>query len=212
VLEIVGVVADVSQDGLDGEVEPVFYYPFSQKPSSAMVVMIRANGDPAQLTNAARRHVSALDRNVPIQSLRPAEERLGATLDRRRFATLLLGLFGALAMLLASVGIYGVLNYWVSTRQKEIAIRLAVGASRSAIFRWAGLHALRLATVGIVLGALGAWGASRWLSSLLFGVGAGSPLMMLFAGATVIAIAALAAALPVWRAMHTDPVRNLHEA
>jgi predicted permease len=212
VLEIVGVVADVSQDGLDGEAEPVFYYPFSQKPDSARVVMIRTNGDPAQWTNAARRDVSALDRNVPIQSLRPAEYRLGATLDRRRFATLLLGLFGALAMILASVGVYGVLNYWVSARQKEIAIRLAVGAPRSAIFRWAGWHAARLAGLGILLGAIGAWSVSSWLKSLVFGVSASNPSMIVLAGAAVVAIATLAAALPVWRAMHTDPVRNLHEA
>jgi putative ABC transport system permease protein len=211
-LEIVGVVANVSQIGLDSEAWPTFYYAFSQRPSSAMLVTLRTSGDPAQWMNAVRHDVFSIDRNIPIDSLRTAEDWLGATLDRRRFATLLLGLFGGLAMLLASVGIYGVLNYWVSARQKEIAIRLAMGAPRSAIFRWTGLHVGRLATLGIVLGAVGAYAASFWLKSLVFGVSAGSPLMMLFAGAIVIAIAALAAALPVYRAMHTDPVRNLHQA
>lgn len=212
VLEIVGVVADVSQDGLDGEAEPVFYYAFAQKPFSRMVLMARTAGDPNQWMNAVRRDVSSIDRNIPFESLQTAEDWLGATLDRRRFATLLLGLFGALAMILAAVGIYGVLNYWVSARQREIAIRLAVGASRSAIFRWAGLHASQLAVIGIVLGAAGAWGASRWLKSLVFGVNADSPMMMLLAASAVIAIAALAASFPVWRATRTDPVRNLHEA
>jgi len=211
-LEIVGVVADTSQEGLDTENAPMFYYAFSQQPNSAMMVVARTAGDPSQLTNAARRSVAALDRNIPIQSLRTAEDWLGATLDRRRFSTLLLGLFGLLAIILASVGIYGVLNYWVSSRQKEIAIRLAVGAPRSAILRWAGLHATRLAAFGIILGAIGAWSVSRWLKSLVFGVSADSPLMLILAGAVVIAIAALAATLPVWRAMQTDPVRNLHEA
>jgi predicted permease len=211
-LEIVGVVANVSQEGLDAERSPTFYYAFSQKPSSAMVVTLRTNGDPAQWTNAARRQVSALDRNVPIQSLRTAEDWLGATLQRRRFATLLLGLFGGLAMLLAAVGIYGVLNYWVSARQREIAIRLAVGAQRSKIFGWVALHATRLAALGIVLGAIGAWGVSSWLKSMVFGVTERSPLMMLAAGAVVIAIASLAASVPLWRATHTDAVRNLHEA
>jgi putative ABC transport system permease protein len=211
-LEIVGVVANVSQEGLDAERSPTFYYVFSQKPSSAMVVTLRTNGNPAQWMNAARRQVSALDRNVPIQSLRTGEDWLGATLQRRRFATLLLGLFGGLAMLLAAVGIYGVLNYWVSARQREIAIRLALGAQRSTILRWAGLHATRLALFGIVLGVIGAWSAARWLESLVFGVTARNPLMMLLAGAAVIAIAALAAGLPLWRATHTDAVRNLHEA
>ena len=211
-LEIVGVVANVSQEGLDAERSPTFYYAFSQRPSSAMVVTLRTNGDPAQWMSAARRQVSALDRNVPIQSLRTGEDWLGATLQRRRFATLLLGLFGGLAMLLAAVGIYGVLNYWVTARQREIAIRLAVGAQRSTILRWAGLHATRLAVIGIVLGAIGAWSAARWLESLVFGVTARNPLMMLLAGAAVIAIAALAAGLPLRRATHTDAVRNLHEA
>ncbi len=211
-LEIVGVVANVSQMGLDAEQIATFYYAFSQKPNSAMVVTLRTNGDPAQWMNAARRHVSALDRNVPIQSLRTADDWLGATLQRRRFATLLLGLFGGLAMLLAAVGIYGVLNYWVSARQREIAIRLAVGAQRSSILRWAGFQATRLAVIGIVLGVIGAWSAARWLESLVFGVTARNPLMMLVAGAAVIAIAALAASLPLWRATHTDAVRNLHEA
>jgi predicted permease len=211
-LEIVGVVANVSQMGLDAEQMPTFYYPFSQKPSSAMVVMIRTNGDPAQWTGAARRHVSAIDRNVPIQSLRSAEDWLGATLKRRRFATLLLGLFGALAMVLVSVGIYGVINYWVSTRQREIAIRLALGAQRSRILRWATFDATRLAALGIVLGAIGAWGASGWLKSLVFGVTEHSPLMLLVAAAAVIAVAALAASIPLWRATHTDAVENLHES
>jgi putative ABC transport system permease protein len=211
-LEIVGVAANVNQMGLDAEQMPTFYYAFSQKPSSAMVVTLRTNGDPAQSMNAARRQVSALDRNVPIQSLRTAEDWLGATLERRRFATLLLGLFGALSMLLAAVGIYGVLNYWVSARQREIAIRLAVGAQRSSILRWAGLHATRLAVIAIVLGSIGAWSAARWLESLVFGVTARNPLMMLLAGVAVIVIAALAASVPLWRATHTDAVRNLHEA
>jgi putative ABC transport system permease protein len=211
-LEIVGVVANVSQMGLDAEQMPTFYYPFSQKPSSAMVVMIRTNGDPAQWTGAARRRVSAIDRNVPIQSLRTSEDWLGATLKRRRFVTLLLGLFLALAMVLVSVGIYGVINHWVSARQREIAIRLALGAQRSTILRWATFDATRLAVLGIVLGAIGARGASRWLKSLVFGVTEHSPLMLLVAAAAVIAVAALAASIPLWRATHTDAVQNLHEA
>ena len=211
-LQIVGVVANTSQESLDAENAPMFYYAFSQNPHPFMVVVMRTSGDPAQWMNAARRHVSELDRNIPIQSLRTAEDWLGATLDSRRFSTLLLGLFGALAMTLASVGIYGVLNYWVSTRQREIAIRLAVGAPRSAILRWAGLHAARLAAIGIVLGGIGAWNAARWLESLVFGVKVHSLPMMVSAGAAVLVIAALAASMPLWRATHTDAVRNLHEA
>jgi len=169
-LEIVGVLANIRQMGLDTEPWPTFYYPFSQKLDSAMVVMVRTSGDPARWMNAARRQVSVLDRNVPIQSLRTVEDWLAATLQHRRFATLLLGLFGALAIVLASVGIYGVLNYWVGARQREIAIRLAVGAPRAAILRWACWHTARLALIGIFVGAIGAWNVARWLESMVFGV------------------------------------------
>ena len=210
-LEIIGVVGNVSQNGLDGEPMPEFYYAFSQHPSLAMVVMIRTSGDPAAWMPVARRDVSAIDRNVPIQSLRTVEDVMGATLERRRFSTMLLSLFAALAMVLAAVGIYGVLNYWVTARQKEIAIRLAIGAQPSAIFRWAGLYAARLAALGIVLGAFGSWGASRWLRNLVFGVSAQDPGMMLAACVAVIGIAALAASVPVWRATQIDAVRNLHD-
>lgn len=211
-LEIVGVVTNVSQMGLDGERMPEFYYAFSQHPSAAMVVMIRTSGDPVRLMPVARSHVAAIDRDVPIQSLRTVEEWLGATLARRRFSTMLLGLFASLAMVLAAVGIYGALNYWVSARQKEIAIRLAVGAQPSAILRWAGLHATRLVALGIGVGAFGGWGASRWLKSLVFGVSAQNPGMMLAAIAAVTGIAALAASVPVWRATRIDALRNLHDA
>src|SRR5437870_5006861 len=111
----------------------------------------RTTGDPTALIQAVRHRVAAIDRNVLIQSLKPFEKWLGATLERRRFSTLLLGVFAALAMILAAVGIYGVLNYWVSVRQNEIAVRLALGAQQSAILRWAGSHALRLAGFGIAL-------------------------------------------------------------
>jgi len=212
VYEIVGVVANVSQMGLDTEPMPEIYYPFSQRAERAMVVMVRTAGDPATLIPAIRRRVAAADRNLPIQSLRPFEKWLEAPLAQRRFSTMLLGVFAALAMILAAVGIYGVLNYWVSVRQREIAVRLALGAQRSAILHWAGSHAMRLAAVGIAMGAFGAWGASQLLATLVFGVSAQIPGMMLAAAAVVMAIAALAASVPLWRATRVDAVQHLHDA
>jgi putative ABC transport system permease protein len=205
------VVGNVSQMGLDAAPLPEVYFPFSQRPSSRMVVMIRTAGDPSALVPSVRHRVASVDRNVPIQSLRPFEKWLGATLERRRFSTLLLGLFAVLAMILATAGIYGVLNYWVSVRQNEIAVRLALGAQQSEILRWAGLHAARLAVTGTAVGALGAWGASRWLKNMVFGVSAENPGMLLAAGAAVIALAALAASVPLWRATQVDALRNLHD-
>jgi putative ABC transport system permease protein len=211
-LEIVGVVANVSQMGLDTEPLPEIYFPLSQRAQPAMVVMIRTAGDPTALISSVRRRLAAIDPNLPIQSQRPFEKWLEAPLARRRFSTLLLGVFAALAVILAAVGIYGVLNYWVSVRQREIAVRLALGAQRFAILRWAGSHAMRLAVVGIALGAFGAWGASRWLASLVFGVSAQNPGMILAAAVGVMAIAALAASVPLWRATRVDAVHHLHDA
>jgi putative ABC transport system permease protein len=122
---------------------------------------------------------------------------------------LLLGTLAAQAIILAATGIYGVLNYWVSVRQKEIAIRLAVGAQRSAILHWAGWHALRLVLFGIGLGVFGGWGATRWLKSLVLGVSTRNPAMMLAAGAAVIGVGALSASLPLWHATRGDAVRYL---
>jgi ABC-type antimicrobial peptide transport system permease subunit len=159
-----------------------------------------------------RRELAALDRDVPAVSLLPLGRRMEATLDRRRFSTLLLGIFAALAVALTSVGIYGTLNYRVRTRQKEIAIRLALGAGRSEILRWAGWHATRTAALGIALGAFGCVGMSRLLKSLVFGIPAQNPFMFLAASGAVIAMAALAAMVPIWRATLVDPVRHLHDA
>jgi predicted permease len=210
VYEIVGVVGNVSQMGLDTAPLPEVYFPFSQRSSPRMVVMIRTTADPNPLIPSIRHRVASVDRNLPIQSLRPFEKWLGATLERRRFTTLLLGIFAVLAMILATVGIYGVLNYWVNVRHNEIAIRLALGAQQSAILRWAGLHALRLAVAGTAIGALGASVASRSLKNMVFGVSAENPGMLVTAGAAVVALAALAATVPLWRATKVDAVRNLH--
>ena len=141
--EIVGVVGDVSQSGLDVESNSEIYV---KGVSTGMVVMIRARAsDPAGLVSAARRELESLDRNVPVVSLLPFSSRMAATLDRRRFSTMLLEIFAALAVVLSSVGIYGILNYWMGMRQKEIAIRMALGAGWSHILRWTGRHIVLMA-------------------------------------------------------------------
>lgn len=211
-LQIVGVVGNFGQNGLDSTPDPEFYFAFQQHVSPAMVVMVRTAADPAALIPAVRRHVSLVDASVPIQSLQPFESWLSASLERRRFTTLLLAVFAGLAMLLAAVGIYGVLNYWIGVRHREIAIRLAIGAPRAAILGWGTAHALRLVTAGMAVGALAGWGASRWLKSLVFGVSEHNPIIMFAAGAVVIGMAAMAAGLPLWRATRVDVVRNLHDA
>jgi putative ABC transport system permease protein len=112
-------------------------------------------------------------------------------------------------MALAAVGIYGLLNYWVRVREEEIAIRMALGAPRPAILRWAGRQVLRLAAAGTALGMLAGWMASRWLESLVFGVSARNGAIMAMAAAAVVGMAAIAAAIPVWRATRVDAVDHL---
>ena len=210
VYEIVGVVGDVSQMGLGTEPYPEVYLSFSQSPPEAMVMMIRAAGDVSRLAPAVRRCVAAIDANLPIQSLRPFEKTVAASLSQRRFSALLLSLFAGLAMALAAVGIYGLLNYWVRVREDEIAIRVALGAPRPSILRWAGWQALRLALIGAGIGLCGGWAASRWLADLVFGMPAHSFPALAVAALGVIAMAMSAAALPVWRATQVDAVHRLH--
>ena len=210
-MEIVGVVGDVSQDGLDSEAGPEIFLPQTQDSPGAMVVMVRTAGDPGRLMASVRRRVFAIDRNLPIQSLRPFEQALAASLDRRRFTTLLLALFAGLAMVLAAVGVCGLLNYWVSVRESEIAIRMVLGAPRWNIMRWVGRQAMVLAAAGIAAGAAAAWAASRWLASLVFGVSARNPWALVAAGSAVITLALLAAAAPVWRATRVDAAGKVHQ-
>jgi putative ABC transport system permease protein len=211
IYEIVGVAGDVSQMGLGTEPYPEVYTPFSQSPSDAMVVMIRSSGDAASLAPAVRRRIAAIDRNLPIESLRPFAQTVAASLAQRRFSTLMLVLFAGLAMALAAVGIYGLLNYWVRVREDEIAIRMALGAPGAAILRWVGGQALRLSLTGAAIGMLASWAVSRWMASLVFGV-SDSFTTLAWAALGVIATATIAAAIPVWRATQIDAMDKLHRA
>jgi putative ABC transport system permease protein len=210
--EIVGVVGNVSQEGLGALPMPEVYRPFAQHPSEAMVAMIRTVGDPSTLASAARHVVAALDRNLPIQTIGPQEAKIAGTLNRRRFATLLLGIFAGLALALSAVGVYGLLNYWVTAREEEIAIRMALGAHRSTILAWAGRAASRLIAAGIGLGVLAAWTASHLLESLVFAVSPRDITMLSAAALVVITIATLGAALPLARATRVDAARKLQRA
>jgi predicted permease len=211
VFEIVGVVGDEPQMGLDGPSVPQIYFPSGQKAAPAMVLMIRTHGDPKTMIPAVRHTLASIDSDIPIQSLKTADQWLGATLVRRRFITLLLVLFAAIAVILAAIGCYGVLNYWVKTKRQEIAIRMAMGAGTLAILRRSGIQAARLGGIGLLIGLAGSWLASRWVSSLVFGVSSHDPMVFISAVVLAILVVLLAVAVPMWRATHVDPIETLHE-
>jgi putative ABC transport system permease protein len=207
--EIVGVVGNVNQEGMGTTPYPEIYRPFAQDPRAAMVAMIRTAAEPSSLAPAVRRLLASLDRNLPILSLAPMETRMAATLERRRFATMLLAIFAGLALTLSAVGVYGLLSYWVTARQQEIAIRMALGARRSMIFSWAGAAASKLLAAGIVLGVLAAWAASYVLEALVFGISPRDTTTLIAAALVVTAIAALSAALPLARATEVNAADKL---
>jgi putative ABC transport system permease protein len=212
VIEIIGVAANVPQIGLDSPPLPEIYLPAAQRVDAAMVVMIRTRGSPESMIATVRKTLASIDGNVPIQSLKTADMWLGATLVRRRFTTFLLVLFAGIAVILASIGCYGVFNYWVSCRRQEIAIRMAMGAGTIAILSRIGRQTARLGGIGLIAGLTGSLVASRWLNSLVFGVSTRDPVVFCSAAFAAMLIVLLSAAVPLWRATQIDPIETLHEA
>jgi putative ABC transport system permease protein len=212
VIEIVGVAANVPQIGLDSPPLPEIDLPAAQRVDGAMVVMIRTRGNPESMIATVRQTLASIDANVPIQSLKTADMWLGATLVQRRFTTLLLVLFAAIAVILAGIGCYGVFNYWVSSRRQEIAIRMALGAPTIAILHRTGRQTAKLGVIGLVVGLTGSWGASRWLNSLVFGVSTHDPVVFCSSALIAFLIVLLSAAVPLWRATQIEPIETLHEA
>jgi putative ABC transport system permease protein len=212
VIEIVGVAANVPQIGLDSPPLPEIDLPAPQRVDAAMVVMIRTKGSPESMMATVRQTLASVDGNVPIQSLKTADMWLDVTLVRRRFTTLLLVLFAVIAVILASIGCYGVFNYWVSSRRQEIAIRIALGAATFAILRSAGRQAARIGALGLGIGLAGSWAASRWVNSLVFGISAHDVTVLSVTALIAFLIVVLSAAVPLWRATQIDPIETLHEA
>jgi predicted permease len=209
-LQIVGVAGDLRQFGLDAQPAPEIFRPYAQERERSMTVVVRTAGPPESAMAAVRGRLAAIDRNLPVRDLETFKQSLGAGLARRRFTTLLLTLFAGLAMLLAGIGIYGLLSYWVNSREGEIAIRLALGARPRTILGWTTLQALRLAAIGTVLGLLGSWTAARTLEGLVFGVPPRNAATMISAAVLVMLLAFAAAALPASRAARIDAARRLH--
>ncbi|HYR88937.1 MAG TPA: ABC transporter permease [Terriglobia bacterium] len=209
--EIVGIVADVRQ-GLDSELRPALYRAYPQSPQPAVSFAVRTDGDPMRFVSSVRNQVLAIDPDQPISEVRTMEDMVEATLGQRRLVMRLLGLFAGVALMLAMVGMYGVIAYSVAQRTPEIGVRMALGAHPQDILRLLVRQGLFMTMSGVVLGLAGAFGLTRVLNSFLFEVSATDP--RTFAGIALlfIVVALSAIYIPVRHATRIDPMAVLrHE-
>jgi len=210
--EVVGIAKDSAYHSLGEAPRAVLYRPFAQEYSPTMNLVVRAAGDPPPLVAALRREVNSLDPSLPTQDVRTLREQVIAALEPARLGTLAISAFGLLGLFLAAVGIYGVMSYAVARRTHEIGVRMALGARRFDVLKLIVRQGATLAVAGAAIGLLLAFGVTRLLAKLLYGVGSTDPLT--FAGVTLflIAVALLACYLPARRATKVDPLVALrHE-
>jgi putative ABC transport system permease protein len=207
--EIIGIVGSVREIGLDAAPEPTVYWPYPELVMSRMTILVRATTDPLALIAAARREVRQMDAQLPVASVSTMERIVADSLARSRFTMLLLGLFGGAALVLATVGVYGVIAYSVAQRTHELGIRLAIGAQRRDLLRLMLAQGTRLTLLGVGLGIAGALALTRLLARFLFGISATDPVSL--AGAAILlAVVALGACwIPSRRAMRADPMAAL---
>jgi predicted permease len=203
---VVGVVGGVKQYALDTDSRVTIYYPHGQNPSGTMYVAARTPGDAGVLAASLAREARAVEPNVAVFDVKTMGQRLSESLARRRFAMLALGLFALAALVLAAVGIYGVMSYTVAQRTREIGVRVALGASRRDVLGLVLKRGMLLALVGIGAGLAGALALTRVLSSLLFGVSASDPLTYAAIALLLAAAALLACYVPARRATKVDPM------
>jgi putative ABC transport system permease protein len=204
--EVIGVVGDVKQYALASAAPPHVYSPQTQKPAPSMTVFVRTPMQPASLIAAVRQAVFSLDKDQPISSLETLDQVAAESLAQRRLTTLLLGLFAASALLLAAVGIFGVMACTVAQRSREIGLRLALGAQMGQVLLLVLGQGLKLVSLGLVLGLASSLALTRLLSSLLFGVPPGDPLVFAAVSALLAVVALVACWLPARRAARVDPL------
>ena len=207
--EIVGVVGNVKHWSLSEEPQPHVYFSLAQAPGGYLNVVMRAAGDPATLAPALREAIWSLDRNLAIVGLRTMEERLAQSVARPKLYAVLLAVFAGLALLLATVGIYGVMSYAVTQRTREIGIRIALGARRSHVLGLVVGQGMLLALAGVALGVAGAAAGGRLLESLLYGVSASDPATLAVVPLVLTAVALAACGVPALRATRVDPIAAL---
>jgi predicted permease len=208
-LTVAGVVGRVKQYTLDGDDRIALYLPHEQFPTRAMNLTLRSGQDPAALASAARAEIHAIDPELPVYQVRTMDDRVWASLARRRFALWLLAGFAALALLLAAVGVYGVMAYLVSQGTREIGIRMALGASPENVAGLVVRRGMALAACGLGAGIMAAGLLARGMRSMLFGVGEWDAAALAAAASVLVAVVLMACWLPARRASRVQVVQAL---
>ncbi|MDQ2855530.1 MAG: ABC transporter permease, partial [Acidobacteriota bacterium] len=205
--QIVGVVADVKYNGLADEVQPAIYQPTTQEPTWGGALVIKTNlSDPLSLTAAVRNEIKKLDPDLPVTQVATMQQHLSKAVSQPRFRTTLIALFAVVALLLACVGIYGVISYSVTQRTHEIGIRMALGARTGDVLRMIIRQAIVLAVAGVTIGLAASFAITRLMSNLLFDVKATDPLIFVATALVLTATALIASYLPARRAARVDPL------
>jgi putative ABC transport system permease protein len=208
---IIGVAGDVKSDGFEAPSVPHIYVVLGQFAPVNAVVFLRSRGDVEHLGEAVRQQVESMDPNVPVHSIMSMDQIIARSVADRRFALELLGVFAAVALLLAAIGIYGVMAYSFSQRTHEVGIRIALGAQRLDILRMALGEGMRIVVIGLAAGLAGAATMTRFLRSMLFDVAPGDPITFFSVSAILAGVALFACYIPARRATRVDPLTALRE-
>jgi putative ABC transport system permease protein len=212
VREIVGVMGDVKQFGLETDARPSMWFSAGQIPDRGMYVVVRTSGDPAALASALRSEVWAIDNNLAVAEVAPMEKIVSESIAQPRFILLLVGFFAVVALVLAAVGIYGVMSYSVTQRSQEIGIRMALGAQASDVLKMVVWQGMALTAAGVAIGLAGAFAVTRLMGSLLYGVSATDPMTFGMIALILAGVALGASFVPARRATKVDPMIALrHE-
>jgi putative ABC transport system permease protein len=206
---VVGIVGDVRYEDAESPAKPAVFFAAAQQSRRVAMVFVRTAGDPSALGGMLRREIRALDRNHTVTEVKTMQERMLDAASRSRFATQVMGIFAAIALGLAGIGIYGVLSIAVAQRRKEISIRMALGADRARVLRMVLTEAMSLVLAGAIVGMAGAYAGARGMASLLYGVSAADARTYVSCAIVLAAAAGLATLIPALRAMATQPASAL---
>jgi putative ABC transport system permease protein len=208
-ITIVGVVGDTSLYGLDNPARLEVYLPYRQSPSDHMNLVVKSGMDPAALTSAIRGAIAAIDKDQPMFAISTITDLISASVSTNRLTLILLGSFGALALVLASIGIYGVISYSVTQRTHEIGVRMALGAARADVLGMVLGHGVKIAGIGVAIGLAASLGLMRLIVKLLYSVSAADPLTFAAVGMALLVVAVLACYVPARRTLRVDPMTAL---